>query len=145
MLPSGRESAPPFTKCSITPLSISCWYTITLNRRLGSWWQLAVMFFGFTFDTLIFYEIWLIKFIEKQDFEYQLIAQYIGSTNLILGLLTYTLYNFNPSKGFASLKCDRGCPKKHRNSVTNSISSLYWISIVIPNFKSHNIIVSARV
>ena len=38
-----------------------------------------------------------------------------------------------------------GCPKKHGNSVTNSISSLLWISIVIPKFKSHNIIMSARV
>ena len=38
-----------------------------------------------------------------------------------------------------------GCPKKHGNSVTNSISSLLLISIVIPNFKSHNIIMSARV
>ena len=38
-----------------------------------------------------------------------------------------------------------GCPKKHGNSVTNSISSLLWISIVIPNFKSHNIIMSAWV
>ena len=38
-----------------------------------------------------------------------------------------------------------GCPKKHGNSVTNSISSLLWIGIVIPNFKSHNIIMSARV
>ena len=36
-------------------------------------------------------------------------------------------------------------PKKHRNSVTNSISPLLWISILIPNFKSHNIILSARV
>jgi len=38
-----------------------------------------------------------------------------------------------------------GCPKKHENSVTNWISSLLWISIVIPNFKSHNITMSARV
>ena len=38
-----------------------------------------------------------------------------------------------------------GCPKKHGNSVTNWISSLLWFSIVIPNFKSHNIIMSARV
>ena len=38
-----------------------------------------------------------------------------------------------------------GCPKKHGNSVTNWISSLLWISIVIPNFKSHHIIMSARV
>ena len=39
-----------------------------------------------------------------------------------------------------------GCPKKHGNSVTNSISSLLWISIVIiPIFKSRNIIMSARV
>ena len=34
--------------------------------------------------------------------------------------------------------------QKHGNSVTNSISSLLWISIVIPNFKSHNIIMSGR-
>ena len=38
-----------------------------------------------------------------------------------------------------------GCPKKHGNSVTNSMSSLLRISIVIPNFKSHSIIMSARV
>ena len=38
-----------------------------------------------------------------------------------------------------------GCPKKHGHSVTNSISSLLWISILIPNFKSHNSIKSARV
>ena len=37
-----------------------------------------------------------------------------------------------------------GCPKKHGNSVTNWISSLLWISNVIPNFESHNIIMSAR-
>ena len=30
--------------------------------------------------------------------------------------------------------------QKHGNLVTNSL----WISIVIPNFKSHNIIMSAR-
>ena len=35
--------------------------------------------------------------------------------------------------------------QKHGNSVTNSISSLLWISIAIPNFKSYNIIMSARV
>ena len=33
----------------------------------------------------------------------------------------------------------QGVPK---NSVTNSISSLLWISNVIPNFKTHNIIMS---
>ena len=38
-----------------------------------------------------------------------------------------------------------GCPNKHGNSVTNSISSLLLISIVIPNFKSHNSIMSTRV
>ena len=37
-----------------------------------------------------------------------------------------------------------GCPKKHGNSVTNLISSLLWISIVIPIFLSHNIIMFAR-
>ena len=39
----------------------------------------------------------------------------------------------------------QGVPKKHGNSVTNSILSLLLISIEIPNFKSHNIIMSARV
>ena len=38
-----------------------------------------------------------------------------------------------------------GCPNKHGNSVTNSISSLLWISIVIPYFWRHSIIMSARV
>ena len=37
-----------------------------------------------------------------------------------------------------------GCPKKHGNSVTKSILSLLWTSIVKPIFKSHNIIMSAR-
>ena len=36
------------------------------------------------------------------------------------------------------------CSNKHRNSVTNSISSLLRISIVIPDFKSHDIM-SAKV
>jgi len=43
------------------------------------------------------------------------------------------------------IKWSTGCPKNHGNSVTNWISSLLWISIVIPNFESHNIIMSARV
>ena len=38
-----------------------------------------------------------------------------------------------------------GCPNKHGNSVTNSISSLLGISIVIPDFKSRTIFMSARV
>ena len=38
-----------------------------------------------------------------------------------------------------------GCPNKLGNLVTNSISSMLWISLVIPYFKSHNIIMSARV
>ena len=38
-----------------------------------------------------------------------------------------------------------GCPNKHGNSVTNSRSSLVWNSIVISDFKSHNIIMAARV
>ena len=36
------------------------------------------------------------------------------------------------------------CPNKHGNSVKNLISSLLWPSIVIPNFKSNNIFMSAR-
>ena len=43
------------------------------------------------------------------------------------------------------LYLNTGCPNKHGNTVTNSISSLLWISIVIPNFKSHSISMSARV
>ena len=47
----------------------------------------------------------------------------------------------------ASIRFDvyTGYPKKHGNSVTNLISSLLWISIVMPNFKSHNIIMPDRV
>jgi len=52
--------------------------------------------------------------------------------------LYFTLLNFT------KWNCT-GCPKKHGNLVTNLISSLLWISIVIPNSKSHNIIMSARV
>ena len=45
----------------------------------------------------------------------------------------------------SSLYWYAGCPNKHRNSVTFTRSSLLKISIVIPDFKSHNIIMSARV
>ena len=38
-----------------------------------------------------------------------------------------------------------GCPKKRGISVANWISSLLGISNVIPNFKSHYVIMSARV
>ena len=38
-----------------------------------------------------------------------------------------------------------GCPKKSGNSVTDSISSLLRISIVIPDFKNHKINTAARV
>ena len=55
----------------------------------------------------------------------------------------FLIYHFCFLWNFSSLTT--GCLKKHGNSVTNSISSLLWISIVIPNFKSHNIIMSARV
>ena len=40
-------------------------------------------------------------------------------------------------KGDSGLTFSTGCPKKHGNLVTKWISSLLWISIVIPNFKSH--------
>ena len=39
----------------------------------------------------------------------------------------------------------QGVPKKHGNTVMNWISSLLWISVVIPYFKRHNIIMSARI
>ena len=48
---------------------------------------------------------------------------------------------------FLSLYDSQGtaCPNKHGNSVTNSRSSLLRITIVIPDFKSNNIIMSAIV
>ena len=58
-------------------------------------------------------------------------------------IITLTIHRKKRSMVLIYL-CTR-CPEKHGNSVTNSISSLLWISIVIPNFKSHNIIMSARV
>ena len=58
----------------------------------------------------------------------------------------YTLLNpVLPEWSIYKLFRYRVYQKKHGNSVTNLISSLLWISIVIPNFKSHNIIMSARV
>ena len=62
--------------------------------------------------------------------------------------LIQVTYNFTALHVWIStwyLASDTGCPNKHGNSVTNSIWSLLWISVVIPNFKSHNIIMSARV
>ena len=59
--------------------------------------------------------------------------------------LVYYTYPFFSCWVNALLLHFSGCPNKHGNSVTNSISSLLWISIVIPNFKSHNIFMSARV
>ena len=46
--------------------------------------------------------------------------KFLNNVYIVVVLLTYT-----------------GCPNKHGNSVTNSISSLLWISIVIPNLKRH--------
>ena len=46
---------------------------------------------------------------------------------------------------FIHTGCAKNWPNKHENSVTNSISSFIWSGIVIPDFKSHNIIISARV
>ena len=67
----------------------------------------------------------------------------------LISLTTTVIFISNPCifcRWFRSsgLNCT-GCPNKHGNSVTNSISSILWISIVIPNFKSHNITTSARV
>ena len=56
-----------------------------------------------------------------------------------LYVLFYNLQNYKlVTRPF--LLQDTWCSKKHGNSVMNSISSLLWISIVIPNFKSHNIV-----
>ena len=52
---------------------------------------------------------------------------------------------FHIQMEYPSAKHVQGVPKKHGNSVTNSISSFLWISIVTSNFKSQNIIMSARV
>ena len=65
--------------------------------------------------------------------------------------LVYTIYTFVLQ--FSTIDTNylsdsvlyTGCPNELGNSVTNSISSLLRISIVIPYFKSHNIIMSARV
>ena len=63
------------------------------------------------------------------------------SSTFVWELATFeTLWSLSHARDICT-----GCPKKHGNSVTNSISSLLWISIVIPNFKSHKIIMSARV
>ena len=59
--------------------------------------------------------------------------------NRILGMILSTSIFSQAIQGYT------GCLNKHGNSVTNWISALLWISIVIPKFKSHNIVMSARV
>ena len=78
-----------------------------------------IFFYNLSTFVVHLYNLWLKQFIQK-------ISYYI-----------------NPQ--FFNDASNTGCPKKHGNSVTNSISSLLWFSIVIPNSKSHNIIMSARV
>ena len=60
-------------------------------------------------------------------------------------MLSLTMYFIIGCIIFNNVLYNTGCPNKHGNSVTNLISSLLWISIAIPDFKSHNIIMSARV
>ena len=73
----------------------------------------------------------------------------LGSVNFFLKIIIVMYFIqswFFTLKSFEKkIKKRNRSPKKHGNSVTNSISSLLWISIAIPNFKSHNIIMSARV
>ena len=78
-----------------------------------------IFFYNLSTFVVHLYNLWLKQFIQK-------ISYYI-----------------NPQ--FFNDASNTGCPKKHGNSVTNSISSLLWFSIVIPNSKSHNIIMSASV
>ena len=72
------------------------------------------------------YKKYCLTFFHKNFYTYHVV--YLFSRKIPIVLLYYT-----------------GCPNKHGNSVTNSRSSLLWISIVRPDFKSPNIIMSARV
>ena len=66
-------------------------------------------------------------------------------TNLVLlkGIQNYHLCKFHVR--ISTIPIIYRVSQKHGNSVTNWKSSLLWISIVIPNFKCHTIIMSARV
>jgi len=79
---------------------------------------------------------------------------YVGNTKFLSWYKKDTIVNMKCNNSSFARVCpffaltgwnSTGCPKKHGNSVTNWISSLLWISIVIPDFTSHNIIMSARV
>ena len=72
------------------------------------------------------YKKYCLTFFHKNFYTYHVV--YLFSRKIPIVLLYYT-----------------GGSNKHGNSVTNSRSSLLRISIVIPDFKSHNIIMSARV
>ena len=82
----------------------------------------------YTFPALkVQFKKYFLIFFQHLESAGSLIPDHTSHTTLIHPVLE--VYNYT------------GCPNKHGNSVTNSISSLFRISIVIPNFKSNGIII----
>ena len=105
----------PFLEVSI--LSIAQWKKSSMLRMISTKRKVFIIFFQFV--------------LKRSD-------------KCLIDLFS-TLKGLFNNKYLLQKNIDTGCPKKHGNSVTNWISFLLWISIVMPNFKRHNIIMSARV
>ena len=107
--------------------AINLWsYLVRIQRRLCGISTILIYVYDFYYSFIC---IWFLLFLYMYMISI-ILYMYMISTILIYVWFLLFLYTV--------------CPKKHGNLVTNSISSLLWISIV-PNFRSHNIIMSARV
>ena len=86
---------------------------------------------------------------EWQQIENKLWSQYPPDKSFQLRLVFHSYWNHRLRVSSVRIRlyspAYTGCPNKHGNAVTNSISSLLLNNIVIPDFKRHTIIMSARV
>ena len=80
---------------------------------------------------------------EWQQIESKLWSQYPPDKSFQLRLVFHSYWNHRLRVSSVRIRlyspAYTGCPNKHGNAVTNSISSLLWINLVIPDFKRHTI------
>ena len=124
---------------SIIPFSIKVRSFYTWRTSLSAKLELF-MFFSQKLSIMILKNMWTNSWIITKSWIQSTISSFHGifSLNYTLMVLVCEIYwtsSFSATSVIRNLSQSTGCPKKHRNSVTNWISSLLWISVVIPNFK----------
>ena len=119
--------------------------SINFHYIYGMFHQFLLCLFKMLYQFLIY--LWNVPLTSIMFMKYFINFHYIYEVfhKFPLYLWNVPLTSIMFMKCFINFNYIQGVPKKHGNSVTNSISSLLWISIVIPNFNSHNNIMSARV